>query len=50
MTRILDLQKLNTSFDAEVNAAAGSTSSWVGCSCSTSSNTGCGTKDDIILV
>jgi hypothetical protein len=51
MNRILDLQKLNNSIDDSMDtAAAGSTSSYVGCSCSTASNTGCSSETDIIAL
>lgn len=47
MNRILDLQKLGTSIDDSMESAAGgSTSSYVGCSCSTASNTGCGREEE----
>jgi len=40
MDRILDLQKIDTAVGTDTGAAA-STSSWIGCDCSTHSNTGC---------
>jgi hypothetical protein len=40
MSRILDLQKLESTTPVD-EAAAASTSSWIGCSCSTHSNSGC---------
>lgn len=43
MNRILDLQKMDNGTDDSMDtAAAGSTSSYAGCTCSTASNTGCG--------
>ncbi|UNK42020.1 class III lanthipeptide [Luteimonas sp. S4-F44] len=51
MNRILDLQKMDNGSDESLNAAvAGSTSSYAGCTCSTASNTGCGSSDVIIAL
>lgn len=48
MTRILDLQKLEAVVKAEAEAA--STSSYVGCACSTNSASGCVPDTQFIAV
>jgi hypothetical protein len=50
MNRILDLQKLDSSMDDSLEAAAASTSSALFCNCSTFSNSGCTPPKDIISI
>ena len=50
MTRILDLQALDTASDESLEAIANSTSSDQGCVCSTSSFNACPANPDIIAI
>lgn len=49
MDRVLDLQKLSTAAEQDVTAA-GSSSSWAGCACSTNSWSGCGPIDPVVAI
>ncbi len=49
MDRILDLQKLATTAQSDT-VVAGSSSSWVGCACSTSSVSGCSAQEIFVAV
>lgn len=49
MSRILDLQAIN--FDANLDAAVpSSTSSYLGCTCSTSSNSSCTPQAEFLAI
>jgi hypothetical protein len=50
MNRILDLQKLDSTMDDSLEAAAASTSSLIGCKCSTFSESSCTPPKDIISI
>ncbi|WP_170288317.1 hypothetical protein [Marilutibacter maris] len=49
MSRILELQKL-VAVEAKEIDAADSTSSFAGCNCSTTSNSGCGATEEFVAV
>lgn len=49
MRRVLDLQKLALTLASD-GAAAGSSSSWIGCDCSTNSNSACTPPDEFVAV
>ena len=50
MSRILGLQKLNSTDTSDPNSEPNSTSSWGGCACSTNSATSCRLQEEFVAV